>query len=52
LADWVRSTPPPVTLMVVKPTVEAGVHERIGIAEWDEHAFARCNPQTKHYLLV
>jgi hypothetical protein len=52
LADWMRSTPPPVTLMVVKQTTEVGVYERIGIAEWDEHAFVRCNPQAKHYLLV
>jgi hypothetical protein len=52
LASWMRSTPPPITMMAVEPTGEAGVYERIGIAEWNEHSFARCNPQAKNYLLA
>jgi Heterokaryon incompatibility protein (HET) len=52
LASWMRSNPPPITMMVVEQTAEVGVYERIGIAEWDEHAFERCNPQAKHYLLT
>jgi hypothetical protein len=52
LFDWMRSKPAPVTMMVVEETTELGVYERIGIAEWDEHAFQRCNPQAKDYILA
>jgi len=39
-------------MMVVEETTEIGVYERIGVAEWDEHAFQRCNPQAKDYILA
>jgi hypothetical protein len=50
--DLMRSKPAPVTMMVVEETTEIGVYERIGVAEWDEHAFQRCNPQAKDYILA
>jgi hypothetical protein len=52
LIDLMRSKPALVTMMVVEETTELGVYERIGIAEWDEHAFQRCNPQAKDYILA
>ena len=52
LFDWMRSKPALVTMMVVEETTELGVYERIGIAEWDERAFQRFNPQAKDYILA
>ena len=52
LFDWMRSKPALVTMMVVEETTKLGVYERIGIAEWDEHAFQRFNPQAKDYILA
>jgi hypothetical protein len=52
VAQKIRSTSLPTAMMVVAQTAEVGVYERIGIAEWDEHAFERCNPQAKHYILI
>jgi hypothetical protein len=52
LFDWMRSKPALVTMMVVEETTEPGVYERLGIAEWDERAFQRFNPQAKDYILA
>lgn len=52
VARRIRCASLPTTMMVVAQTAEVGVYERIGIAEWEVHAFERHNAQARHYILI